>query len=368
MNKVPCREDRHDALRDDALREPGADADGAEARPRGRGRGDLPEVGARLRGDRRSDRHRPHGTGVRTARSSATSRSARWPTKRRSTTGRTELRDVQGLGQSSRSATFPKAPTSPRDLLKLMASPDLASRRWIWEQYDQPGRRRHRPAPGRRRGGGPRPRHEEGAGDHHRLHAALLLRRPGRGREAGGRRGLSQPLRGRREAARDHQLPQLRQPAAARDHGPVRRLPRGHGRGLPRARLPDRERQRQPLQREQSHGRRQRILPTPAIGGVGLLDDWEKSATIAFKAEGEHACVLHRAQRRPCRASPYGSTICMAGATARRRRSTSPPNGALGECIRKLIADGLVTAVHDCLGRRRSWSRSRRWRWPAISA
>ena len=25
------------------------------------------------------------------------------------------------------------------------------------------------------------------------------------------------------------------------------------------------------------------ILPTPAIGGVGLLDDWEKSATIAFR-------------------------------------------------------------------------------------
>src|SRR5207244_2450838 len=29
------------------------------------------------------------------------------------------------------------------------------------------------------------------------------------------------------------------------------------------------------------------ILPTPAIGGVGLLDDWERSATIGFKAEGE---------------------------------------------------------------------------------
>ena len=29
------------------------------------------------------------------------------------------------------------------------------------------------------------------------------------------------------------------------------------------------------------------ILPTPAIGGVGLLDDWEKSATIGFKAEGD---------------------------------------------------------------------------------
>ena len=35
------------------------------------------------------------------------------------------------------------------------------------------------------------------------------------------------------------------------------------------------------------------ILPTPAIGGVGLLDDWEKSATIGFKAEGD-ACLADR--------------------------------------------------------------------------
>src|SRR5213076_1629798 len=34
------------------------------------------------------------------------------------------------------------------------------------------------------------------------------------------------------------------------------------------------------------------ILPTPAIGAVGLLDDWEKSATIAFKAEGETLVLL----------------------------------------------------------------------------
>ena len=40
------------------------------------------------------------------------------------------------------------------------------------------GRRQHRPAPGRRRRGGARPRFEKGAGDHHRLHPALLLRRP----------------------------------------------------------------------------------------------------------------------------------------------------------------------------------------------
>lgn len=29
------------------------------------------------------------------------------------------------------------------------------------------------------------------------------------------------------------------------------------------------------------------ILPTPAIGAIGLLADWSKSATIAFKATGD---------------------------------------------------------------------------------
>ena len=53
----------------------------------------------------------------------------------------------------------PESTDIAADLLKLMASPNLASRRWIWEQYDQSGRRRHRPAPRRRRRGGPRPRH-----------------------------------------------------------------------------------------------------------------------------------------------------------------------------------------------------------------
>ena len=33
------------------------------------------------------------------------------------------------------------------------------------------------------------------------------------------------------------------------------------------------------------------ILPTPSIGGVGLLDDFTKSASLAFKAEG-HPILL----------------------------------------------------------------------------
>src|SRR3982751_1252143 len=34
------------------------------------------------------------------------------------------------------------------------------------------------------------------------------------------------------------------------------------------------------------------ILPTPAIGGVGLLDDWETSATAAFKLNGERLILI----------------------------------------------------------------------------
>jgi phosphoribosylformylglycinamidine synthase len=32
------------------------------------------------------------------------------------------------------------------------------------------------------------------------------------------------------------------------------------------------------------------ILPTPSIGGVGLLDDFTKSATLAFKAAVKRSC------------------------------------------------------------------------------
>ncbi|MFX9630906.1 phosphoribosylformylglycinamidine synthase II, partial [Acinetobacter baumannii] len=34
------------------------------------------------------------------------------------------------------------------------------------------------------------------------------------------------------------------------------------------------------------------ILPTPAIGGVGVLDDVTRMATIAFKATGDRIIVL----------------------------------------------------------------------------
>jgi phosphoribosylformylglycinamidine synthase len=134
------------------------------------------------------------------------------------------------------------------DLTKLMGSPDLASRRWIWEQYDSMV-------------GGDTVQRPGGDAAVVRVHGtskALAMttdvtprycfRRPRRGRQAGGRRGLAEPVRGGRGTDRDHQLPELRQPRAARGDGPARRLPGRHGGGVPRARLPRRERQRVAVQ------------------------------------------------------------------------------------------------------------------------
>jgi phosphoribosylformylglycinamidine synthase len=88
------------------------------------------------------------------------------------------------------------------------------------------------------------------------------------------------------------------------------------------------------------------ILPTPAIGGVGLLDDWQKSATIAFKAEGEQIIIIGHSD------SHVGQSLWLEVCHGRREGRTPPIDLAAekraGECIRKLIADGLVTAVHDC--------------------
>ena len=76
------------------------------------------------------------------------------------------------------------------------------------------------------------------------------------------------------------------------------------------------------------------ILPTPTIGGVGLIDDFTKSATLAFKAADE-AILLHRRDRRAGSAS---RSICATSASARRarrRRSISRPSaGTAISCAR----------------------------------
>jgi phosphoribosylformylglycinamidine synthase len=87
------------------------------------------------------------------------------------------------------------------------------------------------------------------------------------------------------------------------------------------------------------------ILPTPAIGGVGLMQDYAKSATIAFKAEGEAIFVIGGA------GSHLGQSIWLREIHGREEGPPPPVDLAAerahGEFVRQLIADGKVSAVHD---------------------
>ncbi|WP_029356560.1 phosphoribosylformylglycinamidine synthase subunit PurL [Bosea sp. 117] len=87
------------------------------------------------------------------------------------------------------------------------------------------------------------------------------------------------------------------------------------------------------------------ILPTPTIGGVGVLTDVEKMATLAFKDSGETILVI-------------GATTGWLGQSAflyeiLNREDGAPPPVDLalerkhGDFVRALIDEGLVTAVHD---------------------
>ncbi|HEY6833540.1 MAG TPA: phosphoribosylformylglycinamidine synthase subunit PurL [Pseudolabrys sp.] len=87
------------------------------------------------------------------------------------------------------------------------------------------------------------------------------------------------------------------------------------------------------------------ILPTPSIGGVGLIDDFSKSATLAFKGEGD-AILLIGETTGWLGQSMYLREICD-------REDGAPPPVDLieerenGDFVRALILDGTATAVHD---------------------
>lgn len=87
------------------------------------------------------------------------------------------------------------------------------------------------------------------------------------------------------------------------------------------------------------------ILPTPTIGGVGVLADVTRHATVGFKAEGE-AIVLIGETTGWLGQSAYLATICG-------REEGAPPPVDLaverrnGEFVRGLIEAGRVSACHD---------------------
>ncbi|HYY83117.1 MAG TPA: phosphoribosylformylglycinamidine synthase subunit PurL [Beijerinckiaceae bacterium] len=88
------------------------------------------------------------------------------------------------------------------------------------------------------------------------------------------------------------------------------------------------------------------ILPTPTIGGVGVLDDCARHATVALKREGD-ALIVVGATKGWLGQSVYLRDVCG-------REEGAPPPVDLacerrnGDFVRNLIRTGQADTVHDC--------------------
>ena len=88
------------------------------------------------------------------------------------------------------------------------------------------------------------------------------------------------------------------------------------------------------------------IPPTPAIGGVGLIPDWTKTATIALKNDGNMLVVIG-AERGHLGQSIYQNHV------GGKFEGTPPPVSLedeikAGRLVRALIRSGIAQSVHDC--------------------
>ena len=87
------------------------------------------------------------------------------------------------------------------------------------------------------------------------------------------------------------------------------------------------------------------ILPTPTIGGVGLLDDFQKSASLAFKAAGELILLIGETK------GWLGQSMYLREIAGREEGAPPPVDLTVerrnGEFVRALIGEGIATAVHD---------------------
>jgi len=87
------------------------------------------------------------------------------------------------------------------------------------------------------------------------------------------------------------------------------------------------------------------IPPTPAIGGVGLIPDIAEMATIALKHEGDVLLLIGP------EGSHLGQSLYQELATGKTEGAPPPvdlaPERRVGDFVRALIREGRVSAVHD---------------------
>ena len=240
---------------------------------------------------------------------------------------------------------IPESTDIAADLLKLMGSPDIASRRWIWEQYDH-------------------------------MVGADTVQRPGGDaavvRVHGTQKGLAMstdctprycyadPYEGGKQAVAEcyrnlsavgatplaiTNCLNFANPQRPEIMAQLTGCLDGMGDACRALDFPIVSGNVSLYNESKATGGGSAILPTPAIGGVGLLADWSTSATIAFKAAGEDILLIGGTT------GHLGQSLYLREILG--REAGAPPTVDLaaerqaGELIRRLILEGRVTAVHD---------------------
>ena len=232
------------------------------------------------------------------------------------------------------------------DLLKLMASPDLASRRWIWEQYD----------------------HMVGADTVQRPGGdAAVVRVHGTDKalaittDCTPRYCKADPVEGGKQAIAEafRNLTAVgATPLATTDcmnfGNPQNPAIMGQFVGCIEGMAEACRALDMPIvsgnvslynETKGENGIGSAILPTPAIGAIGLLADWRKSATIAFKQTGDVVMVIG------ARGGHLGQSLWLREVHGREDGPPPPVDLATerrtGDFVRAQIAAGALTAVHD---------------------
>ena len=257
--------------------------------------------------------------------------------------------DYKAWAQIKPLGDIPESTDIGADLLKLMASPDIASRRWIWEQYDN-------------KVGGDTVQPPGGDAAVVRVHGtdkAIAITT-----DCTPRYCYADPYEGGKQAIAE----------AYRNLSAVGAMPlavtnclnfgnpqrpeimsqfvgclEGMADACRALDFPIVSGNVSLYNESKATGGGSAILPTPAIGAIGLMKDWRKAIGIGFKAEGETVVIVGGPNAQG--GGNLGQSLWLREIHG--REDGTPPHvdldheRAIGEFVRELIARGLATAVHD---------------------
>ena len=248
--------------------------------------------------------------------------------------------------------SVPESKDVGADLLKMMGHPALASRRWIWEQYD-----RQVGGDTLQTGG------DAGVVRVHGTKKALAISTDCTPRYVyadpyeGGKQAIAEAYRnlcavGARPLAVTNCL-NFANPQRPEIMAQIVHALEGMGDACRALDFPIVSGNVSLYNESKATGGGSAILPTPAIGGVGILEDYDQMMTMGFKGEGDTLYLVGPefwAKPDPTR-SHLGKSLWLEIIHGSEGGRTPPTDLTIernaGEIVREMIGHGLVNAVHD---------------------